>query len=48
MVATPFQLLAPLLLGLIALAMLGAAAFLLFRARRTPLVADRRGDAVVH
>ncbi|HYO79770.1 MAG TPA: alpha/beta hydrolase, partial [Bryobacteraceae bacterium] len=47
-VATPFQLLAPLLLGLIALAMLGAAAFLLLRTRKTPLVAGRRGDAVVH
>ncbi len=48
MVATPFQLLAPLLLGLVALAMLGAAAFLLLRARRTPPVANRRGDAVVY
>jgi hypothetical protein len=48
MVATPFQLLAPLLLGLVTLAMLGAAAFLLLRSGRTPAVANRRGDAVVY
>ena len=48
MVTTPFQLLAPLLLGLIALAIIGAAAFLLVRARKTPPVANRRGDAVMY
>lgn len=48
MVATPLQLLVPLFLGLLALAMVGAAAFVLMRARKTPVVANRRGEAVVH
>ena len=48
MVVTPFQLLAPLLLGIVTLAIVGAAGFLLTRARRTPAVANRQGDAVVY
>ncbi|HYZ86311.1 MAG TPA: alpha/beta hydrolase [Bryobacteraceae bacterium] len=46
MVVTPAQLLAPLLLGLFALLLLVAAAFLLLRARRTPAIAKRRHGAV--
>src|SRR3954447_17561915 len=48
MVATPLQLLFPLLLGILALALVIAAAFLFVRARRTPPVANRRGDGVVY
>jgi pimeloyl-ACP methyl ester carboxylesterase len=48
MVATPLQLLFPLLLGILALALVIAAAFLFVRARRTPPVANRRSDGVVY
>src|SRR4051794_32538713 len=42
MVLTPIQLIAPLLLSFLALAILIAAAFLLQRARNTPAVVERR------
>src|SRR4051812_4613458 len=44
MVATPLQVIAPLLLGLLALAALIAAVFLLLRIRRIPAVAVWRRD----
>src|SRR3954451_21359382 len=48
MVATPLQLLAPLLLGILAFALLVAAAFLFLRARKTPAVPNRRGETVLY